>query len=78
MTLRVPVLILRNKTERPEVIDAHGGLLIGTQRENIVNCIEAMHDDPDYHAGFKCMTNPFGDGQSAQRISEILTQQLLT
>ena len=78
MTLNVPVLILRNKTERPEVVSAHGGLLIGTQRENIVNCIQAMHDDPDYHASFKCKTNPFGDGQSARRITDILMQHLLS
>lgn len=78
MTLRVPVLILRYKTERPEVVTAHGGLLIGTQRENIVNSIQAMHADPDYHASFKCTSNPFGDGQSTQRITDILLQHLLS
>lgn len=77
VTLGVPVLILRNKTERPEVIDAHGGILIGTQCDNIVNCIQTLHDDPNYHASFKCANNPFGDGHSAQRISAILAKQLL-
>jgi len=77
LTLGVPVLVLRNKTERPEVIDAHGGILIGTRRDKIVDSIQTLHDDPDYHASFKCTHNPFGDGHSAQRISDILTQQLL-
>ncbi len=76
VTLGVPVLILRNKTERPEVIDAHGGILIGTQRDKIVNCIQSLHDDPQYHASFKCTSNPFGDGKSAQRIGEILSKLL--
>jgi UDP-N-acetylglucosamine 2-epimerase (non-hydrolysing) len=76
VTLGVPVLVLRNQTERPEVIDAHGGMLIGTRRENIVNYIRKLHDDTDYHASFKCTSNPFGDGTSAQRITDILTQHL--
>jgi UDP-N-acetylglucosamine 2-epimerase (non-hydrolysing) len=77
VTLSVPVLVLRNKTERPEVIDAHGGILIGTRRDNIVNCIQRLHDDPDYHASFTRTGSPFGDGNSAQRISEILRQLLI-
>lgn len=76
VTLSVPVLVLRNKTERPEVIDAHGGILIGTRRDNIINCIQTLHDDPDYHASFTRAGSPFGDGNSAQRITEILIQQL--
>jgi UDP-N-acetylglucosamine 2-epimerase (non-hydrolysing) len=78
VTLGKPLLILRNKTERPEVIDAHAGILTGTQRDNIVNCIQRLHDSPDYYASFICRHNPFGDGHSAQRISEILTRHLLT
>lgn len=77
MTLGVPVLVLRNKTERPEVITAHGGLLIGTHADKIVRCIQSLRDEPDYYASFKNTSNPFGDGHSAERITDILTRQLL-
>ncbi|MEJ2399439.1 MAG: UDP-N-acetylglucosamine 2-epimerase, partial [Gammaproteobacteria bacterium] len=77
LTLQVPVMVLRNKTERPEVTDAHGGILIGTQRDRIINCIQILHDDPDYHTSFKCVDNPFGDGHSAERISEIIVNSLI-
>lgn len=77
LTLRVPVMVLRNQTERPEVIDAHGGILIGTRRDRIIECIQTLHNDPDYHASFKCENNPFGDGHSAERISEIISNNLV-
>ena len=77
ISLQVPVLVLRDKTERPEVVEAHGGLLIGTQTDTILKHLEDFHDKPDYYASFKCSSNPFGDGHSAEHIAEILAEQLL-
>jgi UDP-N-acetylglucosamine 2-epimerase (non-hydrolysing) len=72
----VPVLVLRDRTERPEVIDAHGGVLVGTQVSEIVNAITMLHDDQNGYDSYRCDSNPFGDGHSAERIIGILTEQL--
>lgn len=76
LCLGIPVLVLRDKTERPEIIDAHGGMLVGTQVSDIVDSIQMLHDDPSQHASYRCTSNPFGDGHSAERIVRILTEQL--
>ncbi len=72
-----PVLVLRNTTERQELIDAGGGALVGTDRESIRAWIRKLWDDQN---AYECMTeveNPFGDGRAAMHISDILYHELL-
>lgn len=67
-----PVLILRNNTERPEVIEAGGGKLIGTDIKDIVQKTFEILDDSDKYKRMTNKTNPFGDGNSSVRIRKII------
>lgn len=64
----VPVLILRESTERPEVIEAGVGRLVGTNRERILSEASYFLDDPANRQAVATASNPFGDGQAARRI----------
>jgi len=71
-TFQVPVLVMRDTTERMEAVEAGAARLIGTSREAIFNEASKIMTDPATHASFKCEVNPFGDGNSAMRIADIL------
>jgi UDP-N-acetylglucosamine 2-epimerase (non-hydrolysing) len=67
-TFGVPVLVLREETERPEAVDAGCAALVGTARPPIVAAIERLwHDEAAYHQMSKT-GNPFGDGFASRRI----------
>jgi UDP-N-acetylglucosamine 2-epimerase len=71
--LQRPVLITRDSTERQELVDAGGALLVGTNPHAIVEQSTALlHDHSAYHA-MQLRQCPFGDGQSALRIADVLT-----
>lgn len=63
-----PVLVLREVTERPEGVEAGAVYLVGTRREQIVARVCQLLDDADLYRKMTCATNPYGDGQAAQRI----------
>jgi UDP-N-acetylglucosamine 2-epimerase (non-hydrolysing) len=64
-----PVLILRDTTERQEVVEAGAGRLVGTCPDRIMQAVEELIDDPDAHARMSAAVNPFGDGFAATRIT---------
>lgn len=64
----VPVLVLRNVTERPEGVAAGTLKLVGTDAGNIVREANRLLDDPSAHAQMAKAVNPFGDGHAAERI----------
>ena len=67
-----PVLVMRDKTERPEAIEAGTAKLVGTNSERIFLESQKLLDD---HIKYKQMArraNPFGDGRAAKRIVGIL------
>lgn len=68
----VPVLVLRDVTERPEGVDAGTLKLVGTDARRIVEEATRLLDDPAAHAQMARAVNPFGDGRAAQRIVEAL------
>jgi UDP-N-acetylglucosamine 2-epimerase len=72
-----PVLILRDVTERPEVIEAGAGILVGTDRENIVRAASALLDDDAAYDAMAHASNPFGDGHAAERIVGIVSELLM-
>ncbi len=71
-SLGVPVLVLRDTTERPEAVAAGVARLIGTDRARIAADGAQLLTDADAHAAMAHSANPYGDGQAAQRITEIL------
>ncbi len=67
-TLGKPILILREVTERPEVVTSGVGLLVGTDRSRIVQEAERLLTDRDAYDTMHHSENPFGDGHAAERI----------
>jgi UDP-N-acetylglucosamine 2-epimerase (non-hydrolysing) len=72
-TFDVPVLVLRDVTERPEGIDAGVAVLVGTDRRRIVaRSLEALESG----SGRSPPANPYGDGHAGARIADILISDL--
>ena len=75
-SLGKPVLVMREKTERPEAVEAGTVKLVGTHEERIVAEATRLLDDPDEYARMTRVHNPYGDGQASRRIVEILGERL--
>ena len=73
--LRVPVLVMRDATERPEGIEAGVVRLVGTGRDRIVRESERLLCDPVARAAMCTGINPYGDGKAASRIVSILLER---
>lgn len=63
----VPVLVLRDTTERVEAIEAGCALLVGTETENVVAAADRLLSDESALAAMSAVRNPFGDGRAAAR-----------
>jgi UDP-N-acetylglucosamine 2-epimerase (non-hydrolysing) len=74
-SLLKPVLVLREKTERPEVLTAGFGELVGTRRSSVVAAASRLLDDPRAIASMVSGENPFGDGSAAQRIADAIERR---
>lgn len=75
-SFRKPVLVLRELTERPELIEANAGKIVGTNTDTIVRAASRLLTEPLEYAGMTASENPFGDGRAAERIADILEQCL--
>ena len=71
--LGVPLLVLRDVTERPEGVDAGNSLLVGPHRDAMLEAVERLLTDSSVHEGMSQTASPYGDGRAAQRICDILT-----
>lgn len=71
-SLNIPVLVLRDATERPEGIDGGTVKLTGTDEEPLYDYINTLLTDSDAYTSMKDAPNPFGDGQAAERITEAI------
>ena len=71
-----PVLVMRDKTERPEGIEAGVCQLVGTKPNTIRRAVVALLDDKRAYRHFRRKGNPFGDGKAAPRIVKHLTRLL--
>jgi UDP-N-acetylglucosamine 2-epimerase (non-hydrolysing) len=71
-----PLLILRDRTERPEVVSAGLGTLVGTDTATIVDAASRLLASPDAYAVMCGADNPFGDGRAAPRIAAALRRRL--
>ncbi len=75
-TYQKPVLILRDVTERPEVVEAGCGILVGTDKAKIIKAFSQLMDDSVYYQQHAEVENPFGDGHASERILEQIVQDL--
>jgi UDP-N-acetylglucosamine 2-epimerase (non-hydrolysing) len=72
-----PVLVLRELTERPELIEAGGGKLVGTNPSRIVEAAFHLLRDLGEYNKMSRIDNPFGDGRAAERIADALEKRFL-
>jgi len=68
----IPVLVLRETTERPEGIEAGTLKLVGTDPDQILREASRLLDDPPAYAEMARASNPYGDGKAAERIVSAL------
>ena len=73
-----PVLVMRDTTERPEGVAAGTARLVGTDKKVILAEATRLLDDQAHYLAMAQAHNPFGDGQSSQRIAEIIKNSLVT
>ncbi|MBC1488308.1 UDP-N-acetylglucosamine 2-epimerase (non-hydrolyzing) [Listeria sp. FSL L7-1485] len=71
----VPVLVLRDTTERPEGIEAGTLKLVGTQKETLIKEALDLLDNKEHHDEMAKAANPYGDGNAAKRILEAIKSQ---
>ena len=69
-SLGKPILVLREKTERPEAVDAGTVKLVGTNRDAIVNETVRLLEDRAEYERMARLHNPYGDGKASGRITE--------
>ena len=67
--LGIPLLILRDKTERPEAVASGSTMLVGTDADRIVSAVEGLRRDRAALAAMRLPCLPFGDGDAASRIA---------
>lgn len=71
-----PVLVLREKTERPEAVTAGVASLVGTDGERIFRECTRLLDDAAYYQSMSAGGSPYGDGHAAPRIVRILRESI--
>lgn len=71
----VPVLVMRDTTERPEGIDAGTLRLVGTDEEVIYRSFTELLENPEVYERMSNACNPYGDGHACERIADILEEK---
>jgi UDP-N-acetylglucosamine 2-epimerase (non-hydrolysing) len=71
-SLGKPVLVMRDKTERPEAVHAGTARLVGSDQDQIVSeTVRLLDDNAEYQRRAR-IHNPYGDGHASARIRDIL------
>jgi UDP-N-acetylglucosamine 2-epimerase (non-hydrolysing) len=73
-SLGKPILVLREKTERPEAVQAGTVILVGTNEEQIIRETTRLLDDSEAYRRMCKSHNPYGDGHACERIAEAICQ----
>ncbi|MFL9884625.1 UDP-N-acetylglucosamine 2-epimerase (non-hydrolyzing) [Paraburkholderia agricolaris] len=72
-SLKTPVLVMRETTERPEAVNAGVVKMVGTNVGSIVSTTTLLLDDADVYAAMARGSNPYGDGFACERIIAAIT-----
>jgi UDP-N-acetylglucosamine 2-epimerase (non-hydrolysing) len=70
-----PVLVLRDRTERPEGVAAGATMMVGTDTDRIVRETERLLRDEAHYAAMARPRSPYGDGHAAERIADVIAQR---
>jgi UDP-N-acetylglucosamine 2-epimerase (non-hydrolysing) len=76
-SLGKPVLVLREKTERPEAVEAGTVKLVGTSESVIVNAAASLLDDCGEYLAMTRVHNPYGDGHACEAIASAMRAQFV-
>jgi UDP-N-acetylglucosamine 2-epimerase (non-hydrolysing) len=71
-SLGKPILVMREKTERPEAVLAGTVKLVGTDQRRIVDEAQLLLDNPAAYQAMARVHNPYGDGQASSRIAQLI------
>jgi UDP-N-acetylglucosamine 2-epimerase (non-hydrolysing) len=71
-SLGKPVLVMRDKTERPEVVEAGTVKLVGADEEAIVRGAVQLLENPKMYEKMSRVHNPYGDGCASTRIADAI------
>jgi UDP-N-acetylglucosamine 2-epimerase (non-hydrolysing) len=74
--LNIPLLILRDITERPLVVTEGAALLVGSDTEKIVEAASKMLTDKAFYQQFQKGKSPYGDGHASERIVKFIMEFL--
>jgi UDP-N-acetylglucosamine 2-epimerase (non-hydrolysing) len=74
--LGIPVLVLRDTTERPEGVEAGALRLVGTKTEDVYKAAKELLTDVVIYDNMKNISNVYGDGHSSDRICNIIADYL--
>ncbi|MGY0232287.1 non-hydrolyzing UDP-N-acetylglucosamine 2-epimerase [Longispora urticae] len=75
-TFGVPVLVLREVTERMEAVEAGCARLVGTDPAAILAAADQLLTDPEQHRRMSTVVNPFGDGTAGAQAEEAIVRML--
>lgn len=70
--LGIPVLVMRDTTERPEAVDAGTVKLVGTDSDRIINEVSLLLDSKELYEKMSKSVNPYGDGFASKRIVDFI------
>ena len=71
-SLGKPILVMREKTERPEAVEAGTVKLVGTDPDRIVSEARRLLEDQTEYARMARIHNPYGDGHASDRIRQAM------
>lgn len=74
-SLGVPVLVLRDETERPEALEYGCVKLVGAHRDKIASTVQKLLDDKEFYNSMKQAANPYGDGLASKRIADAIVER---
>lgn len=74
-SLGVPVLVMRDTSERPEGIETGSARLVGTDIKTIVAETQKLLDNDDEYKRMSNAINPYGDGKASKRIVRIISER---
>jgi len=74
-SLGKPVLVMRDTTERPEVVDLGAARLVGTSVDSIAEGAGTLLLDLTKYASCQIESNPYGDGHAAERIVDLMLRK---
>lgn len=75
--LGVPVMLMRDKTERHEVLQSGSVRLVGTDSTRIVEAVSRILDDEEERAAMSVVSSPYGEGRASYRVADALHNLLI-